>query len=165
MSRQVLSAQASAERPALKAWVALLRAHAALTRELNADLVASHGLTINDYEVLLYLAKAPGRRLRRVDLAERLVLTASGITRLLDGLERAGYVEKARCQSDARVTYAVLTDAGLAKLREASDTHVDGIRGLFEARYSDGELEALAQLLERPTADGAPTADCSAPKT
>jgi DNA-binding MarR family transcriptional regulator len=158
-----LSAQASRERPAVKAWVALLRAHAALTRELNADLVHRHGLTINDYEVLLHLARADERRLRRVDLADRLLLTASGITRLLDGLESAGYVEKARCQSDARVTYAVLTDAGLAKLREASDAHVADIRSVFESRYSENELETLEDLLARLPAAGATTEDCSVP--
>src|SRR5213593_3845657 len=106
------------------AWVGLLRSHSALTRALNAELVADHGLTINDYEVLLHLARAPERRLRRVDLAERLVLTPSGITRLLDGLQRCGCVEKAACDSDARVTYAVLTDEGLERLKEASETHV-----------------------------------------
>ena len=94
-----------------------LRSHAALTRALNGELVTAHGLTINDYEVLLHLQQTPGHRLRRVDLAERLLLTASGITRLLEGLERAGYVAKARCDSDARVTYAVITAAGEAKLR------------------------------------------------
>ena len=148
----------------MKAWVGLLRAHAALTRELSADLVHQHGLTINDYEVLLHLAYADDRQLRRVDLAERLVLTASGVTRLLDGLERAGYVGKGRCESDARVTYAVLTDAGLAKLREASDTHVGGIRELFESRFSEAELEAMAELLARLPVDSAPNGDCSAPE-
>jgi DNA-binding MarR family transcriptional regulator len=164
LTSQVLIPQASERIPALDAWVGLLRAHAALTRELNAELVNQHGLTINDYEVLLHLARAEGGRLRRVDLADRLILTASGITRLLDGLERAGYVEKGRCESDARVTYAVLTDEGLAKLREASDTHVDGIRGAFEVRFSHEELATLAGLLERLPLDGAPVGDCSAPE-
>ncbi len=82
----------------------LLRGHAALTRALNADLVADHGLTLNDYEVLLHLSRAPERKLRRVDLAEQVLLTASGITRLLDGLQASGYVDKAACSSDARVT-------------------------------------------------------------
>lgn len=149
MSRQVLRAQAFRERPAVNAWVGLLRAHSALTRELSADLVATHGLTINDYEVLLHLARAEGNRLRRVDLAERLLLTASGITRLLDGLERAGYVRKDTSASDGRVSYAVLTDEGLAKLKAASKTHVSGIRDLFESRYDDDELETLAGLLAR----------------
>jgi DNA-binding MarR family transcriptional regulator len=160
LSRQVLSPQAFQQRPGLNAWVGLLRAHAALTRSLNADLVQQHGLTINDYEVLLHLARADGDRLRRVDLADRLVLTASGITRLLDGLERAGYVERAPCESDARVTYAVLTQAGLAKLREASATHLAGIRAQFEGRFSDDELETLAQLLARLPRAASDDASC-----
>jgi DNA-binding MarR family transcriptional regulator len=164
LTSQVLSSQVSEGVPALDAFVGLLRAHAALTRELNADLVNRHGLTINDYEVLLHLARADGRRLRRVDLAERLVLTASGVTRLLDGLERAGYVEKGRCESDARVTYAVLTTAGLDKLREASDTHVGGIRTAFELRYSEDELAALAELLARLPLEGGSVESCSAPE-
>ena len=145
------------------AWVNFLRAHSAVTRALNADLVQSHGLTINDYEVLLHLARAEERALRRVDLADRLVLTASGITRLLEGLERAGHVTKRRCESDARVTYAVLTDAGLEKLREASEKHVAGVRTLFENRFTDEELETLGQLLSRLTTGDAGDADCAVP--
>jgi DNA-binding MarR family transcriptional regulator len=137
-----------------------MRAHAALTRSLNSDLVNAHGLTINDYEVLLHLAQADDRRLRRVDLAQRLVLTASGITRLLDGLERAGYVRKAHCNSDARVTYAVITDAGFEKLREASATHLAGVHELFESQFSEAELETLGALLGRLPAAGE-EASCS----
>jgi DNA-binding MarR family transcriptional regulator len=149
LTRQVLTTQVLEQRPSLNAWVRLLRAHSALTRSLSAELVRGHGLTINDYEVLLHLARAPERRLRRVDLAERLLLTASGITRLLDGLERSGYVEKGQCESDARVTYAVLTDEGLAKLADASETHVGGIRDVFESRFSEDELETLSRLLAK----------------
>jgi DNA-binding MarR family transcriptional regulator len=163
LSRQVLSGQVSREIPSVNAWVGLLRAHAALTRELNADLVQQHGLTINDYEVLLHLARADDRRLRRVDLAARLILTASGVTRLLDGLESAGYVEKGRCESDARVTYAVLTDAGLAKLREASETHVRDIRAVFEQRYSRDELRMLAELLGRLPFEVGADESCTVP--
>jgi DNA-binding MarR family transcriptional regulator len=155
-----LSDQASRQRPGLDAWVSFLRAHAALTRELNADLVNNHGLTINDYEVLFHLARADEHRLRRVDLAERLLLTASGITRLLDGLERAGCVEKAHCASDARVTYAVITDTGFEKLKEASKTHLAGINELFESRFSEEELASLGELLGRLAADGEPS-ECS----
>jgi DNA-binding MarR family transcriptional regulator len=162
LTRQVLRGQAFRQRPGLQAWVSLLRAHAALTRSLNADLVNTHGLTINDYEVLLHLARADDHRLRRVDLAERLLLTASGITRLLDGLERAGHVAKARCASDARVTYAVITDAGFAKLKEASDTHTAGIRELFQSRFSEEEVETLGELLGRLPAHGETASDCSA---
>jgi len=133
--------------------VSFIRSHAALIRELNAELVAEHGLTINDYEVLLHLSQAENRSLRRVDLSQQVVLTASGITRLLDGLERAGWVEKARCDSDARVTYAVLTDAGYEKLREAGHFHVEGVRRAFAANYTEAELATLGELLGR-LADG-----------
>jgi DNA-binding MarR family transcriptional regulator len=133
----------------LEAWVRFLRAHAALTRELSADLVAGHGLTINDYEVLLHLARSPERMLRRVDLAERVLLTPSGITRLLDGLERAGLVERESCDTDRRVVYAKLTDAGSTKLREASGTHLAGIAELFTDRYTEEELATFASLLSR----------------
>lgn len=145
MSSQVLTNQASA----LDAWVRLLRGHASATRAMSAQLVAEHGLTINDYECLLYLAHAEEGRMRRVDLAEQLILTASGVTRLLDGLERAGWVERASCASDRRVTYAVLTDAGRAKLQEAADSHITGVRTFFEERFSADEIETLARLLGR----------------
>jgi DNA-binding MarR family transcriptional regulator len=150
-----LSEQASA----VEVFVRLVRGNAAVTRAMNAQLVADHGLTINDYECLLNLARAEDRRMKRVDLAEKLILTASGVTRLLDGLEQAGYVDRAACASDRRVTYAVLTDAGQAKLREASETHVADIRTFFESRFSADELEQLVGLLDRlPQAD---TPDCS----
>ena len=133
----------------LDSWVFFLRAHAAITRELSADLQREHGLTLNDYEVLLHLSHAEGGRLRRVDLAESVILTASGITRLLEGLERGGLVKKENCESDARVTYAKITPAGTAKLREASKTHLRGIDELFVGRYSESELTTLADLLSR----------------
>ena len=133
----------------LDAWVSFLRAHAAITRELSAQLQREHGLTLNDYEVLLHLSHAEGWMLRRVDLAERVLLTASGITRLLEGLERSGFVCKRTCESDARVSYAKLTDAGAAKLRDASVTHLRGIDELFSSRYSGSELATLAELLSR----------------
>lgn len=139
---------------ALSAWSRFIRGHAWLTRELNAELQAEHGLTLNDYEVLLLLSHAEERAMRRIDLANAVVLTASGITRLLDGLERAGWVRKSTCDRDARVSYAVLTDAGYGKLREAGATHVEGIRRLFGDNYTDDELEALARLLSRIGGDG-----------
>ena len=132
-----------------RAWLAFLHAHATVMRALNAELVAAHGLTLNDYEVLLWLARADGRRLRRVDLAERVLLTASGITRLLEGLERHGFVRKAFCQSDGRVVYAELTDEGYEKLRTASRTHLDGIDRLYEGHFSPEEQDTLAELLGR----------------
>jgi DNA-binding MarR family transcriptional regulator len=162
MSAQTTRARIAPTTPEQVAWVGLLRAHAAATRSFNADLVSGHGLTLNDYEVLLHLARAPDRRLRRVDLADEVLLTPSGITRLLAGLERAGYVERASCASDARVTYALLTDAGYDKLREASSTHVEGIRSHFAGRFSEEELETLGSLLSRLPLDGPEDEDCGA---
>lgn len=159
MSSQVLREQASA----VEVFVRLLRGHAAVTREMNTQLVADHGLTINDYEALLHLARADECRMRRVDLAERLILTASGVTRLLDGLEQAGYVDRDSCASDRRVTYAVLSDAGLAKLREASRSHVADIRSFFESRFTSDELDQLVGLLDKLPLDAEPVdSDCSA---
>jgi DNA-binding MarR family transcriptional regulator len=133
----------------LEAWIGFLRSHAAITRQLNVDLLNDHDLTLSDYEVLLYLIRAEDGMMRRVDLAESVVLTASGITRLLDGLERAGYVEKASCKSDARVSYAKITAVGREKFEAASTTHRAGIEELFTGRYSESELASLAMLLGR----------------
>ena len=159
MSAQVLSEQSSA----VRAFVALVRSHAAVTRRLSVELTNDHGLTINDYEVLLRLAGAPDRRMRRVDLAGEVLLTPSGITRLLDGLGRAGFVERGTCESDRRVVYAVLTDAGLAKVREASATHVAQIDELFAARLDSRELARIADLMER-LGDAAADDDCRPPE-
>jgi len=144
MSSQVLIEQTSG-----RAFAALVRAHAAATRRLSAQLSADHGLTLSDYEVLLRLARADERRMRRVDLADQVLLTASGITRLLDGLEQSGFVERAACASDRRVVYAVLTEAGLDKVREASGSHLTQIDSLFRTRLDEDELSALTTLLGR----------------
>jgi DNA-binding MarR family transcriptional regulator len=165
MNRELLTEQPSPKPPTptpeIEAWANLLRAHAATTRRFNAELVTGHGLTLNDYEVLLHLAHAPGRRLRRVDLADRILLTPSGITRLLEGLERCGYVERASCESDARVTYAQLTRDGFEKLRAAAATHVEGIRAYFAERFSVAELKSLRALLERLPLEAARDTDCA----
>jgi len=144
----------------LESWIAFLRSHAAIIRELSAQLQREHDLTLNDYEVLLHLSHAEGGMMRRVDLAESVLLTASGITRLLEGLERAGFVCKETCSSDARVSYAKLTEAGAEKLREAAVTHLRGIDELFLGRYSGSELATLAELLSRLPVTGKST-DCS----
>jgi DNA-binding MarR family transcriptional regulator len=135
--------------PELTAWIRFLRAHAAVTRELSARLESQHGLTLSDYDVLVQLYYAPERRMRRIDIARLVLLTPSGITRLLDGLERAGWVEKVRCESDARVVYAALTEEGARKCEEARDTHVADIDELFGSRFTGEERTALAELLGR----------------
>jgi DNA-binding MarR family transcriptional regulator len=158
LSSQVLSTQASV---GLDAWARLLQAHATTTRSLSGSLLAEHGLTLNAYEALLRLARADDGRMRRVDLAEQLTLTASGVTRLLDGLEAAGYVERASCATDRRVVYAVITDAGRDKLEAASESHLEQVRTLFDGRFDRAELEPLAELLSRlPGAANASGEDC-----
>src|SRR5204862_5084717 len=106
-----------------------------------------HGLSINDYEALLVLSRAEDGRLKRVELARSLMLTPSGITRLLQGLEDAGLVERASCASDLRVTYAQLTDAGRDKLEAASSDHIASIRALFEENFAQDEIRAIAEIL------------------
>lgn len=133
----------------LETWRRFLRAHAAVTRQLDADLVAGHGLTLNDYEVLLYLGHEADGRLRPSQLTDRVLLTRSGITRLLAGLEQAGYVSREHCPADRRVWYAVLTEAGWAKLREAGETHLGGVGALFVDRFDEAELDRLGELLAR----------------
>ena len=161
MTSQVLSEQLTA--PAVTVWVRLLRSHAALRRELSAELTAAHGLSINDYEALLLLARAEGGYLKRVELAEGLSLTPTGVTRLLEGLEKAGYVDKNSCATDARVSYAVVTDAGRDALTRASESHLAAVRAVFEDRLDDRELQTLADLLGRlPGAGGADGESCTA---
>ena len=127
----------------------LLSAYGTLTRELSASLVASHGLTMNDYGTLLLLSRAGEQGMRRIDLANQLQLSPSGITRLLDRLEDQGYVTKGECKEDARVSYAVLTDEGLAKLKDAAPEHIEDIERRLSAVLSEPEMETLANLLGR----------------
>lgn len=150
----------SLEGAALAAWRSYLQSHASILRVLDADLVAEHGITTRDYEVLLYLAQAEGEHLPMSALAESTMLTRSGITRLVDGLVEAGLIERVACPNDARVSYAQLTDRGRAKLREAGCAHVRSIRRLFLERFTPEEIEQLASLLGR-----LPGARCSRPCT
>jgi DNA-binding MarR family transcriptional regulator len=140
---------------ARQGWSRLVRAHADIARELDTRLNTEHDLTINEYAVLLLLSRAEERRMRRVDLATELVLSPSGITRMLDRLGAAGLVEKGHCSSDARVTYAVLTDGGMSRLKAAGRSHDAVIEELFGARLGEQDLETLSGLLERlPGAEG-----------
>lgn len=142
-------AEARLDGAALDAWRAYLQSHASIVRRLDAELDAEYGLTSRDYEVLLYLAQAEGRHLPMSALAERTMLTRSGITRLVDGLVDAGLIERVACPSDARVSYAQLTDVGHEKLRQAGCSHVASINRLFVAHFSPDELAQLAEMLSR----------------
>ncbi len=131
----------------LLAWRTFLRAHATVTRRLEAELVAGHDLALASYDVLVQLSEAPGRALRMTDLAERVLLSRSGLTRLVDRLERDGLVRREACPSDARGTLAVLTDAGLARLRDAWPTHLRGVAEHVTGRLDADEVAQLAVLL------------------
>jgi DNA-binding MarR family transcriptional regulator len=146
--------------PAIEAFVRLVRASVTVTRDLSAQLSADHGLNLNAYEALLMLARAPESRMRRIDLANSLLLTAGGVTRLLDGLERDGFVARDECSVDRRVSYAVLTKSGRDKLREASKSHTRQIRELLGANLDDDELIQLAALLDRLPGVGPADAEC-----
>jgi MarR family 2-MHQ and catechol resistance regulon transcriptional repressor len=130
----------------------LLGAHAALTRELSARLVVEHGLTLNEYEVLVLLARAPERAMRRVDLAHEVRLTPSGVTRLLDRLGAAGLVGKRECATDARVSYAQLTAAGVEKLERCAPDQAAAVERLLGERFDEDELGSLVELLGRLSA-------------
>ena len=143
---QQLKAQTS---PATDAFSGLLGAHATLTRELSAALVAKHGLTLNDYGCLLLLSRSEDEGMRRIDLANELQLSPSGITRLLDRLEDQGLVGKGACKEDARVSYAILTDAGLEKLKEAAPGHIEDIDRRLSDVLDDDEMKTLSELLGR----------------
>lgn len=127
----------------------LVGAHATLTRRLSALLEQEHGLTMSEYEVLFLLSREKDHSMRRIDLSREVRLSPSGITRMLDRLEATGLVGKGSCASDARVTYAVLTDTGMQKLRDCAPVHQAEIDRLLGERLSDEEVETLGALLGR----------------
>ena len=158
MSRQVLTSQVSAQ----TVFVRLLHAHGSLMRSIEARLVAEHGLSANDFETLLHLSHAEHGAMRRIDLAERLRLTPSGVTRLLDGLEATGLTDREGCSSDARVTYAVITKKGRETLARAACTHAATCEELIGTHFEGDELDDLAGLLGRlPGVDDVDARACS----
>jgi DNA-binding MarR family transcriptional regulator len=131
------------------AWAGFIRTHAQLVRELDRELEAAHGLPLTQYEVLLHLQRAPDHRLRMSELARSVLLSQSGVTRLVDRLEGLGLVVRAQCPEDRRVLWAQMTDAGMRRLAEARPTHLAGIRARFLDRFDDDELGLLADAWER----------------
>jgi DNA-binding MarR family transcriptional regulator len=130
-------------------FVKLLHAHGSMMRTIEARLVAQHGLSANDFEALVHLSHAEEGAMRRIDLAEELRLSPSGVTRLLDGLQRAGLTCNKSCETDARVTYAMITDKGRETLRDAADTHAAACEELIGAHLGESDLDDLAGLLDR----------------
>ena len=133
----------------LAAWRGMLRVHAALAKALDAELEATHGLPLSSYEVLTTLASAPGRRLRMAELADRVLLSRSGMTRLVDRLEREGLLARHSCAADGRGLFAVLTDAGADLVARARPAHLAGVRERFLRHFTRDELRTLADWWER----------------
>ncbi len=133
----------------LRAWRGLLRAHACLAKRLDAELEQAHGLPMSSYEVLGHLEEASGGRMRMCELAEQAQLSRSGLTRLVDRLERDRLLERCSCDHDARGSYACLTAAGRERLEEARGTHLAVVREHFFSHFSEAELSSLADMWER----------------
>jgi DNA-binding MarR family transcriptional regulator len=135
--------------PRLDTWRAFLRAHARVMRQLERDLESEQDLSLTDYDVLVQLSSAPDRRLRMSDLADALVLSRSGATRMVDRLAADGLVERITCETDRRGAWASLTDAGRTRLRRATPTHLRGVAEHFLDRLPPDDLTALGRMLGR----------------
>jgi DNA-binding MarR family transcriptional regulator len=160
---ETLSRPISARDPRLGPWRAFLQAHARITRRLDEELRVGHDLSLAEYDALLNIAESPGRRIRMRQLADRVLLSKSGVTRLVDRLVDDGLVERSTCLDDARGAEAVLTEAGRRRLRAAAVTHLRGIEAHFLAVLDDEDLTAIEHSM-RAVADGAGPAvdvDCA----
>ncbi|GAA3576887.1 MarR family transcriptional regulator [Nonomuraea rosea] len=133
----------------LAVWRMLQRAQVRITRHLEAELLVAHDLPLASYDVLMQLAEAPERRLRMNDLAGRVLLSRSGLTRLIDRLQRDGLVARQACADDARGLFAVLTDPGAARLAEATPTYLRGIRSQFLDLLGTGEIGQVREMLAK----------------
>jgi DNA-binding MarR family transcriptional regulator len=133
----------------LGAWRGMLRVHSGLTKALDAELVRAHGLPLSSYEVLLFLADAPGGRLRMSELADGVLLSRSGLTRLVDRMEREGLLRRERCEDDARGYNALITAKGRKLFRHARRTHLDGVRERFLSHLASEDLRSLAEVWEK----------------
>ena len=157
-SEQTLGEQRCGTGLRAAAWVGFLKAHASVVKALDADLIARHGLPLSAYEVLLKLALSDRGQLRMSDLAQQALLSQSRISRLVDQLCQQGLIERKSCESDSRVVYAQITEAGRARLDDAAQTHSAGVEGRFFERLSDADLERLAEIWEQILAPSAPAA-------
>jgi DNA-binding MarR family transcriptional regulator len=160
-----LSAEKASSGPALSeaelaAWKSFLKAHAVITRALERQMIETHRLPLAEYDVLVQLREAEGSALRMSQLADRVLLSRSGLTRLVERLEREGLVERSNCSTDARGSYAVLTDRGRQRLREAAPAHLESVKALFANPLTDEQIESLRQALQLLAA--AVPAECAA---
>jgi DNA-binding MarR family transcriptional regulator len=137
-------------------WRDMMRAHVQIHRRLEADLLAHHDLALGSFDVLVRLGESPGGRLRMNDLADRVLLSRSGLTRLIDRMQHDGLVERASCDSDARGLYAVLTPKGRQRLAEATPTYRDGVQERVLGRLDEEDLGAFARILGKLADSGCP---------
>ena len=137
----------------LAAWKGFVRVHTAMARTLDAELERAHGLSLSSFEVLKALRCSPEGRLRMADLAEHALLSRSGMTRLVDRLERQGLLTRCQCSDDARGCFAVLSPAGTALLDDARPTHLESVRTGFLSHLAPRELDQLADVFGRMLAD------------
>ncbi len=147
MTEQAAPKRVTAEQ--LRTWRLFLRAHAVVLRKLEADLMAEQGLPLAWYDVLVQLVEARGGRLRMTDLASQLLISRSGLTRLIDRMTAEGLVSREPAPDDGRGFFAVVTEAGVERLRKATSTHLRGVHDYAVSRYSADELRIAAQLLSR----------------
>jgi DNA-binding MarR family transcriptional regulator len=137
----------------LRAWRGLIRVHSRIVKALDAHLDREHALPLSSYEVLVHLSEADGQRMRMCDLADSILLSRSGLTRLVDRLERDELLERVACDDDARGSYAQLTPSGRTRLAEARATHLDIVRSLFLDHFTEAEVASLGGLWERVLPD------------
>lgn len=133
----------------MRSWARFVAAYSTITRELEAQMLARHGLTLSGYDALVQLSQADDDGMRNIELANTVLLTRSGVTRLVEGLEAQGLVTRCSCAEDRRGTQVCLTDQGRERLAEASETHVEGVRELFLGRFGPDERRMLDELLCR----------------
>jgi len=133
----------------LRAWQGLLHAHQLVGRALDAELREEHGISLAEYDVLLRLARVPENALRMTQLAKRVMMSPSGLTRVVDRLATRGFITRERIESDARVMMARLTAEGRQRLRSAAQTHLRGIREYYTAKMTSAQLRAVGAALER----------------
>lgn len=140
----------------LGAWRGFLQTHARLTRQLDDELRSEHDLPLTTYDVLVQLENAPGHQMRMSELADAVLLSRSGLTRLVDRLERQGLLERRECPDDARGSLAALTDAGATRLAEARPTHLAGVRRLFLEPLGEPERRRMAAVWDQLSRAGGP---------
>jgi DNA-binding MarR family transcriptional regulator len=141
------------------AWRGFLRTHVRLLRDLDRQLTDEQGLPVSSYEVLLRLAEAPRGTMRMKDIASSLLLSRSGLSRIVDELERKGYVARQPCASDARGTEAVITRSGRTAFRKAQRSHLRSVRTEFLDKLSEDQLRQLAEVWAAVGLAAAPDTD------